>query len=198
MPEAERALLDAILAAPILTHGSLLRVAAQQAKPGIACEFGVFTGSSLRVIRNFRKAPVFGFDSWQGLPDQWKHGAGDDYQAGHFACDMPKDLQFGVRLIPGWFADTLPAWLAKYSGPVELLHIDSDLYSSCRDVLFGLDDRIQPGTVIVFDELCSFDGTYPNWQEGEWRALHEWIATRRKVRPIARTDHQQVAFVVEV
>lgn len=149
------------------------------------------------MIRNFRKPPVFGFDSWKGLPEIWQHGAGDDYQAGHFACEMPKDLQFGVRLIPGWFGETIPAWLAKYDAAVEFLHIDCDLYSSCRDVLFGMNERIKAGAVIIFDELCSFDGTYPNWREGEWKALHEWLKTGRKVRPIARADHQQVAFVVE-
>lgn len=197
MPEDERALLDAILAAPVLTHGSLLRVAAQTARPGVSCEFGVYTGASLKTIRNFRKPWVFGFDSWEGLPEAWDHGDGAPHEAGHFACAMPTDLPVGVKLVRGWFCDTIPAWLAKYDAAIEFLHIDCDLYSSCRDVLLGMNERIKAGVVIVFDELCSFDGTYPHWRNGEWKALHEWLKTGHEVRPIARTGHQQVAFVVE-
>lgn len=165
----------------------------------MACEFGVFTGQSLRQIRNYRKPPVFGFDSWQGLPEKWEHGGNVPHDAGHFACDVPGDFAVGVHLVQGWFADTLPQWLAANDDDVALVHIDCDLYSSCREVLSALDDRIKPGTVIVFDELCSFDGSYPNWRDGEWRALHEWIsACGRTLRPIGRTDHQQVAFMVEI
>lgn len=174
----------------------LLRFAAQRAPAGIACEFGVFQGHSLREIRDVRPAPVFGFDSWRGLPARWDLGA-SARDAGHFACEPPRDLATGVHLVPGWFADTIPAWLAENAGPVRFLHVDSDLYESARTVLMLLDGRIEPGTVIVFDELLD-DGQYPNWREGEWRALCEWLAAcGRVVEPIGRTAGQQAAFVVK-
>lgn len=192
LPDAEL-LLKSIEAAPVMTRSSLLRFCAQTAQPGIACEFGVYEGWSLRQIRNFRKPPVFGFDSWQGLPKEWKHGK-DAHPQGHFACEVPGDFAMGVHLVQGWFSETIPAWLAEHEDDIQLLHIDCDLYESAKEVLTGLNDRIKPGCIVLFDELCSFDGSYPNWQEGEWKALLEW---GRKVKPIARTDHNQVAFVVE-
>ena len=176
---------------------SLIRHCALTAPPGIACEFGVHTGGTLRAIRNFRKPPVFGFDSFEGLPDDWDMGR-TARPAGTFACEPPADLATGTHLVRGWFADTIGPWKEEHAGPVRLLHIDCDLYESAREVLFALDDRIVAGSVVLFDELADFDGEYPNWREGEWRALVEWLAEcGRRVAPIGRTDRQQVAFVIE-
>ena len=199
MPDAERALLDAIGKAPVFSRGSLLRYAALNAKPGIACEFGVFGGASLSQIRNYRKPPVFGFDSWKGLPAAWNIASDVTYEAGHFARDKPTDFATGVQLVEGWFNETIPQWLAETEGAIQMLHVDCDLYWSCKDVLFGLNDRLVEGTVIVFDELCNFgDGYYEYWTFGEWKALNEWIAAfGRTVQPIGRTEFQQVAFVIK-
>ncbi|ROT45010.1 hypothetical protein CHR62_09165 [Pusillimonas sp. NJUB218] len=190
-------MLALIESAPVYTRYSLIRRACLSAPPGIACEFGVFKGDSLRVIRNFRKPPVFGFDTWSGLPEAWDMGQAE-HPTGHFACDVPRDFAIGVQLVQGLFSETLPLWLAEHGEPVQFVHIDCDLYSSARDVLTLLNEHIQPGTILLFDELCSFDGSYQNWLEGEWKALNEWLATGRQVKPIGRTDRHQVAFVVEV
>ena len=45
------------------------------------------------------------------------------------------------------------------------------LYSSCATILTELNDQIKPGTIILFDELTN----YLNWEEGEWKALQEWM-----------------------
>jgi hypothetical protein len=82
---------------------------------------------------------------------------------------------------------------------VGLVHIDSDLYSSARDVLTLLNDRIVPGTVLAFDELTELNPRlpYPNWREHEWRALNEWLQSNdRTVVPIGRTLEYQAAFQV--
>jgi methyltransferase family protein len=191
-------LLSEILAAPVFSRGSLLRHVALTAPAGIACEFGVFQGDSLRQIRSYRKPPLFGFDSWQGLPETWATGGEVAHPAGHFACTVPGDFANGVTLVQGWFSDTLPGWLEENTGPVQLLHIDCDLYSSTQTVLRALNDRIQSGSVILFDELVDMDNSnYPNWREGEWRALLEWQEEfEREVCPVGRTTHQQVAFTV--
>lgn len=199
LPDRERALLEGIFAAPVFSRGGLLRHGALTANQGISCEFGVFSGGSLRQIRNYRKPPVFGFDSWQGLPEEWAIAEGVKHEAGHFACQKPGDFADGVTLVEGWFSETIPQWLAENHGPVQLLHIDCDLYGSCREVLFGLNDRLQVGSVMIFDELCNFgNGYYKNWRDGEWKALHEWLdECGREVQPIGRTDSQQVAFVIK-
>jgi Macrocin-O-methyltransferase (TylF) len=83
---------------------------------------------------------------------------------------LPK-VPANVTLVKGWFEDTLPKFLAKNPGPVAFLHVDCDLYSSTSCVFGFLSDRLVPGTVILFDELLG----YPGWQQGEWKALREWM-----------------------
>ncbi|HEX2087346.1 MAG TPA: PqqD family peptide modification chaperone [Solirubrobacteraceae bacterium] len=54
-----------------------------------------------------------------------------------------------VRFLPGWFADSLP------DAPVEqiaLLRLDADLYSSTREALDALYDRVPPGGYVVVDD----------------------------------------------
>lgn len=58
-------------------------------------------------------------------------------------------LSEGVRFLPGLFADTLPA------APVErlaILRIDGDLYSSTRDALDSMYDRVSPGGWVIVDD----------------------------------------------
>jgi hypothetical protein len=53
------------------------------------------------------------------------------------------------------------------------IHIDCDLYAGTRDALLYLSSLIQPGTVLVFDELIN----YPRYAEHEIKALWEWLAS---------------------
>lgn len=198
-PAAEVAMLEALRAAPVFPdRRAHLEHAAKAAPAGTAAEFGVYRGDSLCRIVDVRKGLVYGFDSFEGLPEAWDTGSGEPHQPGHFATEMPKDLPNRVHLVPGLFKDTIPAWLTEHEEPLAFVHVDCDLYSSAAEVLSGLNDRIVEGTVIVFDELVDFAETwYPNWREGEWKALCEWIkAHGRTVRPLSRTEGQQAAFVV--
>ena len=74
-------------------------------------------------------------------------------------------------LYKGLFSDTLPTFLEQVKAPAKLIHVDCDLYSSTISALHILSPRIQPGTVIVFDEYFN----YPGWQEHEHRALCEFL-----------------------
>lgn len=198
--EVSDGLLAQVKESPIFTRRGLIRFSAVAAGPGIACEFGVFQGDSLREIKNWRKGEVFGFDSWIGLPSKWETGATDrEHNKGHFACPMPKDLPHKTYLVPGWFKDTIPEWKQKHTDRLAFIHIDCDLYESTKDILNGLNDRISKGTIILFDEIIDFaDDWYKNWREGEWKAFNEWLTEYvREVKPIGRTEHQQAAFMVE-
>jgi hypothetical protein len=158
---------------------------------GQIAEFGVYKGTSLDALASIcHDRRVAGFDSFRGLPEAWVRSDTSTYRAGHFALEaMPTGFPPNVKLFPGLFRDTVPAWRDTLDEPLALIHIDADLYSSTRDVLFGLDKQIGPGTVIVFDELCDWQdsGVYPNWAEGEWRALVEWMrACNRSIRILSR------------
>ncbi len=151
-------------------------------------EFGVCRGSTIRVIRktldeSFR---VFGFDSFVGLPEAWvdKNGA-VVVPSKYFSTNGVIPDVKNVKFYAGWFADTLPDYL-KIAEPIALLHIDSDLYSSARDVLLSLNNYIVEGTIIVFDEwFYKHDAEY---DDHEQRAFNEWVFAFKR-------EHLVVPFV---
>ncbi len=160
------------------------------------CEFGVREGRSLNwLIEKYPKQVIHAFDSWQGLPEEWDNGTG---KVPDMSCDPPTVPEH-IQLHKGWFKDTLPYWKQQHKGPIAFLHMDSDIYSSTKEVLMSLNDQIVTGTVITFDEFCNFrlSGKMSKWQEHEFRALVEWLdECHRKVRPINRNWAYQASCVV--
>jgi hypothetical protein len=147
---------------------------------GLALEFGVFSGTTINRIAQSTMAKVYGFDSFEGLPEGWRPG----YEKGIFARpDLPQVAK-NVELVVGWFDRTLPGFLDQHPGPVSLLHVDCDIYSSTQTVLTQLRDRIVPGTVIVFDEYFN----YPGWELHEYKAFKEFVET-------AGIRYQYIGFV---
>lgn len=134
---------------------------------GMALEFGVFSGGTLKVITTARdRREVYGFDSFQGLPEDWR----TNIPKGTFHVDQLPEVD-GAKLVVGWFADTLPEFLESHPGPVDFVHIDADLYSSTKTVLQHVGPRLRPGTIILFDEYFN----YPGWEHHEHKAWQEFI-----------------------
>jgi hypothetical protein len=135
---------------------------------GMALEFGVYTGGTLTAIAAHRgDGRVWGFDSFQGLPEHWRSGFG----TGAFSVEGLPEVP-GADLVVGLFSDTLPDFLSAHQGPVDFLHVDSDLYSSAVTVLDQVGPRLRPGSVVLFDEFLNF----PEWEEHEARAWWEYTA----------------------
>ncbi|BAH30964.1 TylF/MycF/NovP-related O-methyltransferase [Rhodococcus erythropolis] len=137
--------------------------------PGMALEFGVASGTTLRIVAEAfteREGTVAGFDVFSGLPETWRTG----FPVGEFAQESIPEVP-GAQLVPGLFEDTLPSFLNDESGPVAFLHLDADLYSSTKTVLDLLGDRLVPGSIVVFDEFFN----YPGWQQHEYRAWTEFV-----------------------
>jgi len=133
-------------------------------------EFGVFSGGTIRYIaRRTRTAVIHGFDSFEGLPESW---SGFTLGQRMFSRDgrLPR-VPANVALHKGWFKDTVPQWCGETNGPIAFIHIDCDLYSSTVDILTGLARRLQPGTVILFDEYFN----YPGWERHEYKAWQEFV-----------------------
>ncbi|SEO56101.1 class I SAM-dependent methyltransferase [Amycolatopsis saalfeldensis] len=134
---------------------------------GMALEFGVASGNTLRTIAGARGGvEVYGFDSFEGLPEAWLNGM----PAGAFARDDLPDVP-GAELVVGLFADSLPGFLEKHQGHVDFLHVDGDLYSSAKTVLDLVGPRLRPGSIVHFDEFFNF----PGWKRHEYRAWMEHI-----------------------
>ena len=135
---------------------------------------------------------VHGFDSFQGLPEEWNNGQRDDngshlFPAGTFdlggvvptlshvrnLLKLTHHDSENVELHPGWFQDTVPTFLDNHRAPVAFVHADADLYGSTITFLEELCNRqlLVKGTVITFDEYSNFE----YWQYGEYQAWTEIV-----------------------
>ena len=88
--------------------------AARQEPDGLWLEFGVHEGESLLFIARHAPAPVFGFDSFEGLPGDWRLGAHEMRPAGTFALERPPAAPENTVLVAGRFEDVLPAFVAAH------------------------------------------------------------------------------------
>jgi hypothetical protein len=134
---------------------------------GTALEFGVGSGLSTGIIAAVM--PVVGFDSFEGLPEDWRPG----FPKGTFRPNTPISRIAAipnVQLMIGLYANTLPRFdFRDYH--IGLVHIDCDLYSSTVTVLENVGWWLRPGAIVVFDEYHGYEGA----ELHEQRAWLEWV-----------------------
>lgn len=133
-------------------------------------EFGVFSGKTINYISQFTNKKVYGFDSFLGLPEDWRSG----FNKGTFNMNgnLPK-VNDNVTLISGWFEDTLEIFTKYKTEKVSFIHIDCDIYSSAKYVLNTLKNSMNKNCIILFDELVNYPGY--DGETGELKALYEFI-----------------------
>jgi hypothetical protein len=158
------------------SRAQVLELAVQLSRtvPGHVIEFGVWKGHSTRVLRdelwrsalgNLRphRKRIYACDSFRGLPEGYERLA-----PGTFATVVPRLV--GVRLVPGFFDQSLTPGLAAEVGAVSLAHFDADLYESTRTALEWLTPLLRSGSLLLFDEFCGED-------PAEERAFTQWSAS---------------------
>lgn len=151
---------------------------------GWAAEFGTHSGRTTKRIA--ATMPVISFDSFEGLPEDWREG----FPKGEFAKNMLNampDWTPNVMLVKGWFEDTVPGFVFP---PLGLVHIDCDLYSSAVTALAGVVDAIGEGTIVLFDE---FQG-YPGAEDHEEKAWEEFCNEHHVVAETIAVGDQSRAF----
>jgi len=179
-----------ITARPYNTAFDLLsRAIVVAPKSGLFLEFGVASGRTISHIANQLETTIYGFDSFEGLPETWRSGI----YKGAFAGPLPP-VPPNAHLIKGSFDQTLPEFLKSHPENVSLLHVDCVLYSSTKTILDLLAPRVVSGSVVVFDEYWN----YPGWQRHEHLAFQEFITSNHiACEPIGFVpSHQQVGFVI--
>lgn len=160
------------------TDAEILKFAVELAdkNDGLFLEFGVGGGRTTNFIAGLcSKKTIHGFDSFQGLPEDWQ----DSCTKGTFALltDELPPLYHNISVHIGMFEDTLPEFIKEFSKPADkiaFIHIDCDLYKSTKTIFDLCGDYIKSGTVIHFDEYYNYKG----WELHEHKAFKEFIAGR--------------------
>lgn len=147
---------------------------------GLLIECGVFTGGSINhMARLLSDRKLFGFDSFEGLSENW---TGNHHKTGHFDLggELPS-VETNVELIKGWIDDTFDPFLKKHKGDIDYLHVDTDTYQPAKTILKLAKSRLRVGSIVLFDELFG----YPGWENHEFKALTETLP---------KTKYEFVAF----
>ena len=124
-------------------------------------EFGVFEGQSLfkwSDINNNTDSRLYGFDSFEGLPEQQDDGVFRKVAENHFNVDgrVPQTDDKRIHFIKGYFQNVLQQFLSEFTpGNRLVVHNDSDLYSSTLYSLTMLDSILEGGSILIFDEFYS-------------------------------------------
>jgi hypothetical protein len=163
--------IDDIIAANSAHDAGFERLLNESPETGMILEFGVSSGNTMKEIQALTNRPIYGFDCWEGLPEDWIGSDGKQVHAkGAYKSDPP-DVAEHVTLVSGLFEDSLPKFLEEHPEPIAFVHIDCDIYSSTKYVLTALKDRFVNGSVILFDELAGYTG----YETHEYKAFIEFL-----------------------
>jgi hypothetical protein len=179
---------------------TLLREASRLPRPSsqdsdeLLLDLGVWLGWSTRLISDASGREVYGFDTFEGLVEDWQIDDQILIKRGTFSLaeplaqrsmrdtgvsldeGLPAALGRKVRFIKGSTYETLAPFLADRPGvPIAFFHMDLDTYESCLHALETCKDRFIEGSVLVFDEYLVTNGEmraffeFQNQYQLEWR-----------------------------
>lgn len=141
---------------------------------GVFLEFGVYKGASINltavIMEKLGRSPkLYGFDAFEGIDEDM---VGTDLPKGGLSCDgqTPAVHRF-VTLVKGWFNETLPEFTKNNTEKAAFIHVDSDTYSSTKEIFKNCNKMVDEGTIIIFDEYWN----YAFWKLNEHKAWREFV-----------------------
>lgn len=167
-----------------------LMLAREVAKiPGCVVECGVWRGGMSAGIAEVLgpSRDYFLFDSFEGLPPakaELDGSAAIRYQTEksspyyhdnckaeieYAAAAMKMSGATSVKLVKGWFENTVPSYVLEQ--PIALLRLDGDWYESTMTCLTHFAPRVAPGGLIVIDDYLVWDGCA--------RAVHDYLSQNK-------------------
>lgn len=159
----------------------LVRTVLDEDIPGDLVETGIWRGGTVIFMRAVLEAygdpdrQVWAFDSFEGLPEADPTAYPEDasmLMEDESEAALMKSLlgvsvaqvtanfeRYGlfderVRLVEGWFRDTLPS---AGVDQIAVLRLDGDLYESTMDALVHLEPKVSPGGFVIVDDYTSID-----------------------------------------
>lgn len=154
---------------------------------GSYLEFGVSRGTSMSCMYHaLRKAGLsgvilFGFDSFEGMPAE---SAEQGWAPGRFASSLSATERYlsdqgvdmnDVRLVKGWFRDTLTDEADAELGieKASLIMVDCDIYSASKEALTFCAPLIKDKAIVFFDDWGS---RFNKGAIGQNEAFKEFLA----------------------
>jgi O-methyltransferase len=142
---------------------------ARDVPPGAFVECGVYNGGSAGMIASADPSrDLWLFDSWQGLPEPGEIDVSATGYRREKGWDRGSEAlvrellvhKLGFRsdrlhLVRGWFEDTLAV---TDTGPIALLHLDSDWYDSISLCLRAFHPRVVAGGAVIVDDYSFWKG----------------------------------------
>jgi hypothetical protein len=186
----------------LLDLARLVRTILRVDIPGAIVECGSYRGGAGFLMAHLlreagvRDRKVWLFDSFEGLPPpQDIDGASAlEYAANPDSPDYQDNLRASfeevqltaeelglapyTECVKGWFEGTLPACRERI-GPIALLRVDGNWYSSVRCCLETLGDQVVDDGFVIVHTYYTYDGCA--------KAAHEFLAERRlpyRIEPV--------------
>lgn len=177
----------------LLWEASRLPPPNRQNSDELLLDLGVWLGWSTRLTADASGRRVYGFDTFEGLVEDWQVDDEIFFARGTFSLSEPLaqrsmrdtgvSLQDGlpaplgrkVQFIKGSTYETLVPFLAdRPDAPIRLFHMDLDTYESCLHALETCKDRFIEGSVLVFDEYLVTNAEMRAFFEFQNQYALEW------------------------
>lgn len=153
-------------------------------------EFGVSHGTSMNCMyqtvkgKGLQQVRLFGFDSFEGMPDVAETEDEGTWRAGQFCSSLENTSKFltkngvdwqRVKLTKGWFSDSLTEDFKQKNQlkKASVIMVDCDIYSASKEALEFSASLIKDESIIVFDDWNSNNLADKNL--GEKKAFNEFL-----------------------
>ena len=177
----------------LLWEASRLAPPSRQDSDELLLDLGVWIGWSTRLISDASDRTVYGFDTFEGLVEDWQIDDQAVIKRGTFSLTEPFAQRFirdtgvslhdgvpdalgrKVQFIKGSTYETLAPFLAdRPAAPIRLFHMDLDTYESCLHALETCKDHFIEGSILVFDEYLVTNGEMLAFYEFQSKYELEW------------------------
>ncbi len=118
-------------------------------------EFGVAWGESFKwwlKQNNNPSSTFYGFDTFNGLPEDWGPFKKGSFSSNHELPDINNDAR--GKFLKGLFQQTVPGFVKELDNTKRnVILMDADLYSATLYALTSLAPYLKKGDIIFFDEF---------------------------------------------